>query len=225
MARKPLDPQRRTEIETKDGLIYSSAAGWPLPAASFTPDVQRRILDKTGKPLRVPPNMQPRFWQIVEQVYRLFISETQSDHEQRPSAPEVRTARAAAERLKAAMPPILGQHPTDLQIMLYAALPMFVRQLDAEHKRRAARPKHTANRNFIRDMGCIFAAAFERVPSSAPDGPFARFVLACLNETQGLPETLSGNWVQKHVREYKAASRRSGSLWVLSEYLAWDDTP
>lgn len=219
------DPQRRTEIEAKGGVIYSSAAGWPLPAASFEPDAQQRILHKTGSPLRVPPNKQPRMWQNLEQVCRLFAFDTQLDNEQGPSASQIRMARAAAERLKAAMPPMLGHHPTDAAAVVYSTLIKLVQQWDAEYKRRPSRPKHTAARTFIYDMGCMFAAAFERVPSAAPDGPFARFVLACLDETQGLPETLSGNWVQKYVREYKAASQGNGNLWALSERLAWDDTP
>ena len=226
MARQPLDPQRRMEIETNDGVIYRSTAGWPSPAASFTLDVQRRILDKTGKPLRVPHNVQPRFWQIAERTSRMFAFDAQLDRSQQPSALEVRTARAAAERLKAALPPILGQHPTNALIMLCWMLSTFVRYLDKHHKPRAAKPKHMAGRIFIRDMGCIFAAAFNGVPSEAPEGPFARFALACLDETQGLPETLSGDWVQKHIREYnKLAARRSGNPWALSEHLAWDDPP
>ncbi len=207
-------------------MVYSSPAGWRQPAASFTPDVQRRILDKTGKPLRVPRNVQPRFWQIVERTSHMFAFDAQLDRSPQPSALQVRTARAAAERLKFALPPILGQHPSDAQIVLCAALSTFVKDLDKHHKPRAAKPKHMAGRIFIHDMGCIYAAAFEGVPSEAPEGPFARFALACLDETQGLPETLSGDWVQKHVREYnKVAARHSGNPWALGEHLAWDDPP
>lgn len=238
MAKLPRDPQRRTEIEWNGKVIWRGPAWWPELAASFTPDVQRRILDKTGKLLRVPPNMQPRFWQNVEQACRLFAFEAQLDHAQRQSALKIRTARADAKRSMASNAATFGPDPADVQISAYVATCKYVEFLDRQYPRRnakpkkdlgeqqksrAAKPKHMAGRNLIRDIGGMYAAAFESDPSTAPDGPFARFVLAGLAETQGLPETVSGNWVQKYVREYKAASRDGSNLWALSRDLAWDD--
>lgn len=201
--KKSRDTERLTTIEVvaTDRNLFRSDAGWSKPAASFTPDAQRRILAKTGADLNIPPNKQADFWRIVERICIGFAYNFQLDLMPQPSAEAVRTARAAAERLKAALPPFLGLNPGNRMASLLYLLDDFVTHLDTHVKPRSAKPKRMAGRIFIPEMMRLFAGSFKQAASEAPDGYFARFVLACLDETDGLPETVSGEWVQSYVRE------------------------
>lgn len=225
MARNPTDNKRRTTIERNGAPIYTSDAMPPAPAACFTPDIQQFILHKTAFDLCVPHNMQPAFWGQVAECCRTFAREAQYEAATQPSAAQIEKARSAAERLKIAMHPILGQYPTDNDLELFGRLHTFVDVLDHGYPKRTTKRKNHAARVFIAEMGGMFAAAFEREPSEDAEGPFARFIIACLSKTDGLPETpSSGHWVRKYVQEHKdAASRRSNALWGLGEHRAWDD--
>ena len=228
MARRPVDEAHRAIITLRgsdrvERTIYQSVPGYPLASASFGLDEQQRILAKTGLPLKIEPALHPRFWKLVESFCRTFASMMQADLVPWPTARQVRNARDAATRLKATLPPILGQHPADLHAHLFACLFRFVETLDRHYPARAAKPARKAGSLFVPRMGEVFADAFGRTPSEGPNGPFARFVLACLQETQGMPEQVGGDWVRKHVRRYKRGfSGRSGNLWEPLFPLAWD---
>jgi len=121
------------------------------------------------------------------------------------------------------MRPLLGQHPEELQTLLFGTLHVFVSQLDRHQSPRPAKPKRNAAALFIPDMGGVFSAAFGRLPSEGPAGPFARFVLGCLAETEGVPETLGGAWVQKHVKAHRRRhAKKSGDPWAPNWWCDWN---
>ena len=231
MARNPPDARKRTTIEWKDRVIYKSDAAWPTPAACFTPDIQKYILGKTVRDnadlqLCVPHNMQPAFWEQVAECCRLFARNAQDQAFAQPSTEQVEKTIQVARRLQIAMYPLLGMYPNEDDVALLGKLQARIEYWSYAYPKRTTKQRNNAARVFIADIGGMFAAAFEHAPSEAPEGPFARFVLACLDETTGLPDKVSGDWVRKYVQEHKnAASRRSNQLWALSEHLAWDDPP
>jgi len=98
-----------------------------------------------------------------------------------------------------------------------------VSQLDRHQSPRPAKPKRNAAALFIPDMGGVFSAAFGRLPSEGPAGHFARFVLGCLAETEGVPETLGGAWVQKHVKAHRRRhAKKSGDPWAPNWWCDWN---
>ena len=217
MEQNTKDANRFAEITYRGKTLFKGPLGWPMPGASFdNVEVQQQILDAVGVPLRVPDYKLPQFWQLAETSCIIFARDFQTDLAPHPTAVEVRTARAAAERLIAAMEPILGQDPVRSlagQTPNYFAtkflkdLSDLVHHLDENFKPRHNRQQRNAGRTFIPRMMRLFTASFKRPASEAPDGYFADFVMACLAKTQGLPEELSRDWVQKHVGEHNKEKR------------------
>lgn len=228
---RPRDPNRWGSITLKSGdgaperIIYKGPAAWPEPAASFGPDACARILAKTRLPLRLAVIRQPAFWTDVERLCRWFASAMQNDLTPAPSARQVRDARHHAKNLQTALRPFLDHHVGPLQSHLYGALQVFVEHLDRFYEPRSTRPRRTAGGIFVPHMGQAYKAAFRRAPSEGPADPFARFVLACLDETQGLPELYAGDWVRKQVRHYKRQypTSRTADPWAPFLRLTWDE--
>lgn len=219
MARNPTDPERFAEAQYRGRTLYRTPEGWPKPEASFSAEVQQRILNATRVQLCVPDHKLQEFWQLAKVYCLVFARDFQADLAPHPTAVEVRAARAAAERLIAAMRPILGQDPVRtvpgqvpdyFKVKFLKDLVDLIAHLDDDFKPRNNRTRRTAGRIFIPKMMKLFTVSFKQAASEAPDGPFAGFVLACLSKTDGLPETVSGEWVQQRVRECKKQRGAAG---------------
>lgn len=204
MVQNPKDADRRVEAEYKNRLLFIGPESWPKPGASFGADAQQRILSATRLPLCEADSRLEAFWRLAAYYCLVFAKDFQSDLRPYPTTAQVKAARAATIKLIVTIKPILGHNPDFFRIHFLKTLDDLVTHIDKDFKPRQTKPRRAAGRKFISKMMKLFTATFKRPASEAPDGYFASFVIACLNETQGLPEPLTGEWVQKLVSECNA---------------------
>lgn len=218
------DESRRQTIQIRERggsyrTVYEGPPHWPKPVACFDEAARTRVLMAAGLPLLVQQARLPEFWRDVEQWCRSGATIMQSDlSPAAPTASQVRLARAAGERLRAALTPFVERYLINpdcaelpVHTDLYGSLAAFVSMIDRGHfPVRESKPTRNAGPMFVPAMGSLYRAAFGRAPSEGPNNPFARFVLACLAETTGVPETVGGDWVRKHVRAHKRSIGTQG---------------
>lgn len=203
-------------------------------AALFDADARSRILDETRLPLRVPPNKLGLFWTDVGHACREYATQAQREASKTVSSERWRTAIAAGEKFRNESKRIMdemGEEADPLIVRCHAFFDAFVERyrevVDLRFRLGITKPRSGAGQVLIMHMGPIYFRAFGREPSETPEGPFARFVGACLRETKGV-KPISGAWVQKQVRRHKRKSKRSPhsfpSLSPAKLRFPWDDT-
>lgn len=190
-----------------DRVIYEFQSPWAKPEAKFDIEAKGRILEATGRELIAKTEVD-RFWNKAERACEFYANASQ--FEERASPKEYQTARFAAEKMKIAMKPLLNEAlrggeggTADLIPATFFHLQQMIELFDEFG---LCNPSIDGKKNqpatiFISKISDIFVMGFGLTPATTTEGPFARFVHSCLNETSGLTHSVSPDWVQKYVRQ------------------------
>lgn len=234
----------RLILETeRDGekVKYESPAGWPKPCALFDGAARRAILDACGLRFRLDADQAAQFWKEVQLTCEITAGLAQGDRRKKATREEWGHARNIARQLIIALKPILDEfpytarieEPINVKFELFQHLISFVWMVDLRldaaallRSRERLMERQTVSRNkrgprshhagpaFIYRLTYWYAWAFGKFPTEQADGPFARFAIACLERTAGLPETPSREWVRKYLRKHRKGRLKSGQpIW------------
>lgn len=198
---------QNTSIEVDGVEIFRGKDHFDI-AAEFDAGAQSRILNETGLALRfmIDPSI---FWLKTADACRQYAVLSRFD-KLRPTASDYQRAIDATTRMQAALEPLLEEDASELLVTLYTHAHQLVASIQRcrLNEPNPMRSRRQAPGLFISVIGGLFTDGFGRSPGETLDGPFARFVIACLAETKGIAEPPSYEWVQKWTR----TKRKSGFL-------------
>lgn len=195
---------KRAEIRAGDGqVIYRGPERIGNRFKPYDLEIRTKIISSVGRlEMRLGTSQQEAWWQETQRACQHFVVFDNLENIAYPTARQLAQLVSAAENFVLHIKPLLdvdGEFDTGAaDALIY--VDHILKRVRAGGYLAPFDRKHSGL-HLIQKLGSLYIAAFGRMPSTDPSGPFVRFVQACVEATDWHTKIPTGATIQGHIRK------------------------